>query len=111
HRYVSPDASTPETLASRHEVGVDHMLRREGNRQIEIVQLLSDDGRRTATWSEFEMDVRPDAVGVMLRRRLDLQYPNQKAIIYVADATSDKPDWKQAGTWYTAGGNTVVFAD
>ena len=47
----------------------------------------------------------------MLRRRLDLQYPNQKAIVYVADATTDKPDWQEAGTWYTAGGNTVVFGD
>jgi hypothetical protein len=47
----------------------------------------------------------------MLRRRLDLQYPNQRASVYVADAASAQPDWKEAGTWYTAGGNTVVFGD
>jgi hypothetical protein len=111
HRYASPNASAPETFASRHEVGVDHAPRREGGGQTEIVPLLSDDGRHTTTHSDIEMDIRPDAVGVMLRRRLDLQFPNQKAVIYVADATSDKPDWKEAGTWYTAGGNTVVFGD
>ena len=61
--------------------------------------------------SDFELSIRPDALGVMLRRRLDLQYPNQKAIVYVADATTDKPEWQEAGTWYTAGGNTVVFGD
>jgi hypothetical protein len=48
---------------------------------------------------------------VMLRRRLDLSYPNQKAVIYVADASTEKPNWQEAGTWYTAGGNTVVFGD
>ena len=25
--------------------------------------------------------------------------------------TTEKPDWQEAGTWYTAGGNTVVFGD
>lgn len=111
HQYASPDASAPETLASRHEVGVDHIARRDGSGQTEIVPLLSDDGRRTKTHSDFVLDVRPDAIGVMLRRRLDLQYPNQKATVFVADATAEKPDWKEAGTWYTAGGNTVVFGD
>jgi hypothetical protein len=47
----------------------------------------------------------------MLRRRLDMQYPNQKATIYVADASAEKPQWEKAGTWYTAGGNTVVYGE
>jgi hypothetical protein len=111
HRYASPDASAPEMLASRHEVGVDHVAGRKGEAPVEVLPLLSDDGRHTTSHSDFELNIRPDARGVMLRRRLDLQYPNQKALVYVADAMSDKPDWKEAGTWYTAGGNTVVFGD
>ncbi|HEX3601057.1 MAG TPA: DUF2961 domain-containing protein, partial [Lacipirellulaceae bacterium] len=110
HQYLSPDATPPETLASRHEVGVDHIPAADGT-QIEIIPALSDDGRRTKTHSEFILQIRPDALGVMLRRRLDLAYPNQKAIIYVADANAEKPNWQNAGTWYTAGGNTAVFGD
>jgi hypothetical protein len=111
HHYTSPDASAPETLASRHEVGVDHVPGGKGEPPIEVARLLSDDGRRTTSYSDFELSIRPDAIGVMLRRRLDLQYPNQKAIVLIADPTADKPDWQEAGTWYTAGGNTVVFGD
>ncbi len=110
HHYMSPDATAPETVASRHEVGVDHVRAADGQ-QTEIVPTITDDGRRTKTRSEFVLRVRPDAVGVMLRRRLDLAYPNQKATIYVADATAERPEWHEAGTWYTAGGNTVVYGD
>jgi hypothetical protein len=111
HRYISFDASAPERLASRHEVGVDHVPGRKGEGTTEVVPVLSDDGRHTTSHSEFELCIRPDALGVMLRRRLDLQYPNQKAVVYVADPTTGNPDWQEAGTWYTAGGNTVVFGD
>lgn len=111
HQYVSPDATAAKPLASRHEVGVDHIPARKGEAAAEVVPVLSDDGRRTTTHCDFELAIRPDALGVMLRRRLDLRYPNQKAIVYVADAKSEKPDWQAAGTWYTAGGNTVVFAE
>jgi hypothetical protein len=110
HAYRSPEASAPEMVASRHEVGVDHYVR-PGGQKIEIVPALSDDGRRTKTQSEFVLRIRPDALGVMLRRRLDLAYPNQKAIVYVADADAAEPEWKEAGVWYTTGGNTVVFGD
>jgi hypothetical protein len=111
HQYVSPGAGAPEILSSRHEVGVDHIPARKGEAPTEVVPEFSDDGRRTTTHSDFELAIRPDAQGVMLRRRLDLRYPNQKAIVYVTDTKSEKPDWQEAGTWYTAGGNTVVFAE
>src|SRR4029079_13131369 len=111
HQYVSPDATEPELVESRHEEGVDRAPSRESGRQVEVIPLLTDHGRRTKTHSEFTLRIRPDALGVMLRRRLDLQYPNQKATVYVAAAATDKPDWQKAGVWYTAGGNTVVFAD
>jgi hypothetical protein len=109
HNYASPDASSPEEVVSRHEVGVDHV--KVGKESKEVVPTLADDGRRTTTHSEFTLTLRPDALGVMLRRRLDMQYPNQKATIYVADASAEKPQWEKAGTWYTAGGNTVVYGE
>ena len=87
------------------------MFKGADGQQVEVVPTLADDGRRTKTRSEFVLSMRPDAVGVMLRRRLDLEYPNQKAVVYVADAATEKPEWEEAGTWYTAGGNTVVFGD
>jgi hypothetical protein len=110
HQYKSPDGSAPEKVESRHEVGVDHTKLPDGT-QKEIVPTLTDDGRRTKTKSEFVLKVDPQATGVMLRRRLDMQYPNQKAVIYVADGATETPKWEKAGTWYTAGGNTVVYAE
>jgi hypothetical protein len=110
HQYNSPDATEPEIVCSRHEVGVDH-VRLNDHAQCEVVPRIADDGRRTNTYSEFVLRVRPEALGVMLRRRLDLSYPNQQAAVYVADAALAKPEWQRAGTWYTAGGNTVVFGD
>jgi hypothetical protein len=112
HQYNSLDATGPALVSSRHEVGVDHIPSPNSDEQIEIVPPSTDDGRRTKTRSEFVLRIRPDAIGVMLRRRLDLQYANQKAIVYVADVNDDTvPIWQKAGTWYTAGGNTAVFGD
>jgi hypothetical protein len=111
HEYKSPDATPPDVLHSRHEVGVDHVPSSDGGEPIEVVPTIADDGRRTKTRSEFVLRVRPDAIGVMLRRRLDLKYPNQKARVFVADAASDEPQWQEAGVWYSAGGNTAVFGD
>ncbi len=59
HHYESPDATVPETLASRHEVGVDHVRNPDGG-QTEIIPLLTDDGRRTITHSDFVLRIRPD---------------------------------------------------
>src|SRR5690606_40072279 len=37
---------------------------------------------------------------------------DQRARVLVADADAEGPPrWEEAGTWYTAGGNTVVFGD
>src|SRR5262249_17250650 len=62
HQYVSPDASAPEVLTSRHEVGVDHVPARKGEAAKEVVPVLRDDGRRTTTHSDFELTIRPDAL-------------------------------------------------
>jgi hypothetical protein len=65
--------------------------------------------------SDFVMKIDPENVGVMLRRRLDYQYPNQRAEVFVADASdgTKKPrdeDYREAGVWYLAGSNTCVFS-
>jgi hypothetical protein len=42
----------------------------------------------------------------MLRRKLDYQFPNQRAEVYVEVGKQ----WKSAGIWYLAGSNTCVFS-
>jgi hypothetical protein len=104
HRYASPDASPPYDITSRYEWGPDTL---QGN---PIYPAETDRGRTTKTASEFTLKINPGNLGVMLRRKLDYQFPNQRAEVYVADAKSPKPDWKPAGVWYLAGSNTCVFS-
>jgi len=110
HGYLSPDATPPERLASRFELGPDSIPVPGGRGRIEIQPETVDDGRRTRTWSEFEVKLRPDNLGVLLRRRLDLAFPDQRARVLVSPP-SPEPAWEPAGTWLTAGGSTALFAD
>lgn len=68
-----------------------------------------DRGRKTRGTSEFTVKLDPKNVGVMLRRKLDYQYPNQRAEVSIADAGSE--NWQTAGVWYLAGSNTCVYSD
>jgi hypothetical protein len=104
HRYTSPDASPVYELKSRYEWGVDTA---EGE---EIYPAVMDKGRVTKTGSEFTLNIDPNNLGVMLRRKLDYAFPNQRAEIFVSDAESRRPNWKPAGIWYLAGSNTCVFS-
>jgi hypothetical protein len=103
HAYNSPQASAPYAISSRYEWGVDHLNGKE------IFPETTDHGRTTRTTSEFRMHIRPDNLGVMLRRKLDYSYPDQRAEVYIAD--SPKGNWKSAGMWYLAGSNTVVYSN
>jgi hypothetical protein len=103
HQYVSPDASDPIEVVSRYEWGVDHL-----NGQ-EIFPAQSDWGRVTTGTSEFTLNVRPDNWGVLLRRKLDYSYPNQRAEVYVADTGNS--EWHSAGVWLVAGSNTIVYSN
>jgi len=96
HRYRSPDASQPYEIASRYELGPDTIKGEE------IYPAETDRGRKTKTWSEFTVKIDPKNAGVMLRRKLDYQFPNQRAEVSV--------DGKPAGVWYLAGSNTCVFS-
>jgi hypothetical protein len=109
HGYRAEGASEPYTLQSRFEWGPDTLpvTGVKGAPMMEVFPPVSDDGRRTVKPVEMTLAVDKNNVGVMLRRRLDLAYPDQKARVLI----QDEGQWKPAGTWYTAGGNTVVFAD
>jgi hypothetical protein len=102
HRYRSPNASAPYQLSSRYEWGPDTRNSKE------IFPATSDRGRTTTTGSEFTLRIDPSNLGVMLRRKLDYCYPNQRAEVYVADSAEQPAKWTLAGIWYTAGSNTVV---
>jgi hypothetical protein len=107
HDYESPDASEPYSITSRYEWGVDRIGRKE------IYPAHSDTARKTTGSSEFTLKLAPNNFGVLLRRKLDYAYANQRAEVFVADAgaTGDAAAWKPAGTWYTAGSNTCVYSD
>ncbi len=100
HRYVSPDAGAPYEIRSRYEWGPDTI------KDQEIYPAETDRGRITKTASEFTLKIDPRNLGVMLRRKLDYAFPNQRAEVFVAVGKV----WKPAGVWYLAGSNTCVFS-
>ena len=103
HGYLSPAASAPYSITSRYEWGVDTLNGKE------IYPATADRGRTTKGTSEFKLHLRPDNFGVMLRRKLDYSFPNQRAEVYIADRS--KSNWKLAGIWYLAGSNTSVYSN
>ncbi len=105
HRYASPEASAPYEITSRYEWGPDTLQGQE------IFAAETDRGRTTKTASEFTVKIDPHNFGVMLRRKLDYSFPNQRAEVFVADGNAARPDWKPAGVWYLAGSNTAVFSN
>lgn len=110
HDYVSPGAQGVDTLTTRYEWGVDTIGAADGGATV-VYPATSDTGRHTTGPSELTLAIRPDNLGVLLRRKLDYGYPDQRAEVYVADAESDPPAFVHAGTWYVAGSNHCVFSD
>jgi hypothetical protein len=110
HGYRSPEAGEPYEITSRYEWGVDHLGKDE------IYPAHTDRGRATAgNKSAFTLKLDPANVGAMLRRKLDYQFPNQRAEVWIADASDpakgfNDADFKLAGVWYLAGSNTCVFS-
>ena len=107
HRYVSPDASAPYAITSRYEWGVDTLKGQE------IYPAHTDSGRKTTGCSEFNLKLDPANYGVLLRRKLDYQFPNQRAEVSVAKVKDGKAagEFKPAGIWYLAGANTCVYSN
>ncbi len=105
HRYDSPQASAPYEITSRYEWGVDTANGKE------VYPATSDQGRSTRGASEFSLQLRPDNFGVLLRRKLDYAWPNQRAEVFVAGETNGQAgEFRSAGIWYLAGANTCVFS-
>jgi D-arabinan exo alpha-(1,3)/(1,5)-arabinofuranosidase (non-reducing end) len=102
HGYRSPQASAPYTLSSRYEWGVDTFNGKE------VFPETQDTGRTTTTASEFHLHIRADNLGVLIRRKLDYSFPNQRAEVYIA--ANPKLGWKFAGIWYLAGSNSCVYS-
>jgi hypothetical protein len=103
HGYSSPQASAPYTISSRYEWGVDTL-----NGKV-IYPEREDRGRTTKGTSEFRLHLRSDNLGVLLRRKLDYSFADQRAEVYIADQS--KSTWELAGIWYLAGSNTCVYSN
>jgi hypothetical protein len=104
HRYTSPTASSVESLTSRYELGVDHLG------TTEIYPATTDFGRHMTGTTEFVVALDPENAGALLRRKLDYQYPDQRAEVWVAD-DRDGATFARAGIWYLAGSNTSVYSN
>src|SRR5207302_1649807 len=72
-----------------------------------------DTGRKTSRTSEFNLHLDPANLGVMLRRKLDYQIPNQRAEVSVARVQNGKvaDSFEPAGIWYLAGSSTCVYSN
>jgi hypothetical protein len=124
HDYRSPDATPPQTLTSRYDVGPDTYVGQDtplisapsgrdsaaAPGPLVIYPAETVNVRYTIGTSEFKLKIRPDNHGVMLRRTLDFGVPNQRAVVSLADGDSVDPAWEPAGTWYTAGSNTFYHS-
>jgi hypothetical protein len=108
HRYASLQTSPIDTLTSRYEWGVDHV----GG--AEVYPATTDTGRHTTGRSEFTIALRKDNLGVLLRRKLDYGFADQRATVSIADGTAGAPPnapFVPAGTWYLAGSNRCVYSN
>lgn len=104
HRYSSPSASAPMTVSSRYEWGVDHLG------ATEIFPETTDVGRVTTGPSELSLKLSPRNVGVLLRRKLDYSFRDQRAEVFIADDVAGAP-FERAGTWYLAGSNSCIYSN
>jgi hypothetical protein len=103
HHYVSPTASAVQTITSRYELGVDHLNGEE------IYPETTDTGRFMTGTTELTVALREDNLGVLLRRKLDYAFPDQRADVFVAGDGAGA-SWQFAGTWYLAGSNRCLYS-
>ena len=123
HNYHSTNVSDTVSVFSRYEWGIDVFPDKvwgmdatkindyENMKGKEIYPAHWEDGRYTRGVSEFTVKLDPANKGALLRRKLDYSFPNQRAEVYIADATSNNDQWQLAGTWWLAGSNTCVYSD
>lgn len=127
HAYESPYASEVQEITSRYDgLGIDTIPGDSWGRHSDVSDMIEryvgrekipaqvEKGRYTRGHSEFSMHLAPNNHGVLLRRSMDFSFPNQKADVYIADASDEfdpeNPQWEHAGIWYTPGSNTYVYS-
>jgi len=103
HAYRSDTASEVQEIRSRYDLGVERLG------PLELVPESVDSGRFMRGTSELSLRVHPDNQGVLLRRKLDYAWPNQRAQVFVAPEGS--AEFQLAGEWYTAGGTRSVYSN
>jgi hypothetical protein len=116
HGYQSPTAEPPYDLVSRYEWGPDadapgwwHDDEQQATGAQQFYPAERDQVRIMKGTSEFALRLDPNNLGVLLRRKFDYQYPNQRARVSVRPAGSNAA-WELVGEWYTAGSNTCVHS-
>jgi hypothetical protein len=99
HQYQSPSASAPMTVTSRWDaLGGD------------AEDPATTDTERTMTaTSSFTLAIDPANRGVLLRRKLDYQFPDQTAEVWIGDGPQSQ--LTDVGTWHTAGSTTSVYSN
>lgn len=106
HAYDSPTASAPYDIDSRYEWGPDTLDGRE------VYPAHRERGRSMTAVSEFDLRIDPANIGVLLRRTLDYQFPNQRAEVSIASVDgSGVGEFRAAGVWSLAGSNTSLFSN
>ena len=116
HDYQCPTAEAPYELVSRYEWGPDanepawwHEPEVDADGSRLYFPAEADMVRIMRGTSEFTVKLDPDNLGVLLRRKFDYQYPNQRANVFVRHVDGEA-SWQYAGEWYTAGSNTSVHS-
>ncbi|MBS2026890.1 MAG: DUF2961 domain-containing protein [Deltaproteobacteria bacterium] len=103
HNYQSPNASTVDTVTSRYEWGVDTLG------STTIFPATTDEGRHTTGASEFTLSIDSDNFGLVLRRKMDQSFPDQRATVEIADP--DGGAFASAGVWLSPGSNSCVYSN
>ena len=130
HKYESPHASEVQEIISRFDgfgldtFSKDDMWENHMHPEVRaiydkhlgsiLIPAHRETGRYTTGSSEFTVYLEPENFGALLRRTMDYSFPNQKAEVYIADASDgfnpEDPQWEYVGIWYTPGSNTYVHS-
>jgi hypothetical protein len=118
HNYQSPTACECYSLVSRYEWGPDTDVPQYSNPKDRKEDFYESRGyffaeedsvRIMRGTTQFTAKILEDNHGVMIRRKFDYHYPNQKARVYVK--RPDEKEYRYIDTWYTAGSNNCVYSE
>ncbi len=100
HQYRGVNLSPPYSITSNYEQGPF------------IAPKFTACSRFVKGSSQFDLRVDPNNYGMVLRRMLDYGFPDQRALLEVADVSSSalasNPQFQAAGIWKTPGSTTYL---